>query len=170
MSFTNAYPIHPKSALIELTLLNAEHIDENFDDLLIDSLKRNIPPEIATRLLELWTQTKIVAGEVVAIGKIIVRKIIDFLLNNPKMTIGIAIGAALSVLVAGIPYIGPLIAPLAAALSITYGAGVGSMMENGIVSASPYTAAIEVASKFFELLIHIFNGVTEYWNSKKQAS
>jgi len=41
------------------------------------------------------------------------------------------------------------------------------MMQNGIVSASPYTAAIEVASKFFELLIHIFNGVAEYWNSKK---
>ncbi|NOU15575.1 MAG: hypothetical protein HOO92_16705 [Methylococcaceae bacterium] len=166
MTFANAYPIHPKDALIELTLLNAEHSDESFDDLLIDSLKRNIPPEIATRLLELWSQTKVVAGEVVAVGKIIVRKIIDFLLNNPKMTIGIAIGAALSVLVAGIPFIGPLLAPLVAALSILYGAGVGSMIENGDFSGSIDTAIIEVAKKFFELLVNIINGVKEYWNSK----
>lgn len=72
MTSANTYPIYPKDALLELTLLNAEQIDDNFDDLLIDSLKRNIPPEIVTRLLELWSQTKEVAGEVVAIGKIIV--------------------------------------------------------------------------------------------------
>ncbi|MDP1765765.1 MAG: hypothetical protein Q8K83_02570 [Methylotenera sp.] len=51
MTSANTYPIYPKDALLELTLLNAEQIDDNFDDLLIDSLKRNIPPEIVTRLL-----------------------------------------------------------------------------------------------------------------------
>jgi len=166
MASANTYRIHPKNARLELTLLNAEQSDDNFDDLLIDSLKRNIPSEIVTRLLELWSQTKEVAGEVVAIGKIIVRRIIDFLLNNPKLTIGIAVGAALAALVSGIPLIGPLLAPLVATLSMFYGAGIGSMMEKGDYSTSPYSAAIEAADKFFELLIHIFKGVEEYWNPK----
>lgn len=167
MTSTNTIPLQPKKALIELTLLNAEHFDDEFDDVLIVSLKRNIPPEILTRLVELWTQTKEIAGEVVAIGKIIVWKIIDFLIKNPRLTIGFAVGAALSVLVSSIPLIGPILAPLAATLSILYGAGVGAMMQKGDFSASPYTAAIEMASKFFELLIAIFNGVAEYWNSKE---
>ncbi|MGZ4954426.1 MAG: hypothetical protein ACXV8Q_04870 [Methylobacter sp.] len=166
MTSTNTVALQPKNALIELTLLNAEYFDDEFDDVLIAGLKRNIPPEILTRLMELWTQTKEVAGEVIAIGKIIVRKIIEFLLDNPKLTIGIAIGVALGVLVASIPLIGAVLAPLAATLSMLYGAGVGALMQKGDSSASPYHAAIELAHKFFELLVAIFNGVAEYWNSK----
>lgn len=72
----------------------------------------------------------------------------------------------MAVLVSGIPLIGPLLAPLVATLSMLYGAGIGSMMEKGDYSTSPYSAAIEAANKFFELLIHIFKGVEEYWNAK----
>jgi len=166
MTSTNTIPLQPKDALFELTLLNAEYIDDEFDDVLVASLKRNIPPEILTRLMELWTQTKEVAGEVIAIGKIIVRKIIDFLLDNPKLTMGIALGAALGVLVSSIPFIGSILAPLVATLSILYGAYVGAMMQKGEITDSPVAGAIEVASMFFELLVAIFNGVAEYWNSK----
>ncbi len=167
MTPTNTAQLQPKDALFELTLLNAEYFDDEFDDVIIASLKRNIPPEILTRLLELWTQTKEVAGEIIAIGKIIVRKIIEFFLDNPKLTIGIAIGGALGVLVASIPLIGPILAPLAGTVSMLYGGGVGALMQRGDTSASPFNAAIELAQKFFELLIAVFNGVVEYWNSKK---
>lgn len=163
----SAHPTHvqPKQALLELTLLNAESSDASFDDVVIEGLKRDMPAELVTRLAELWTQTKIVAGEVIAVGKIIVRKIIAFMLANPKLAIGIAVGAALSALVAGIPFIGPLLAPMAATLSMLYGAGVGAAMQKGDYSLSPYSAAIELANKFFELLSAIFNGVSEYWTS-----
>ena len=86
-------------------------------------------------------------------------------IENPKLTIGIAIGAALTVLVAGIPFIGPWLAPIAGTISILYGAGIGASMQNGDYSMSPYSAGIELASKFFELLISIFKGIAEYWNA-----
>ena len=157
--------IEPKKALFELTLLNAECSDTEFEDVLIDSLKRDIPAELVTRLAEIWTQIKVVAGEVIAVGKIIVRKILDFLLANPKLAIGIAVGAALSALVAGIPIIGYFLGPMVATVSMLYGAGIGAAMQTGDNSLSPYSAAIELAHKFFELFTSIFNGVSEYWTS-----
>lgn len=162
---TSIPPLQPNQALLELTFLNAESSSVEFDDTLIASLKRGIPPELLTRLSELWNQTKVVAGEVIAVGKIIVRKIIEFLLENPKLSIGIAVGAFLSALVAGIPFIGPMLAPLAATISMLYGAGVGAAMQMGDYSGSPVSAAIELAHKFVELMIQIFNGVSEYWVS-----
>ena len=35
------------------------------------------------------------AGEIIAIGRIVVQQIFDFLKANPKLTIGLAIGAAI---------------------------------------------------------------------------
>jgi hypothetical protein len=155
--------VQPKQSVFELTLLNAELSNISFDELIITAIKRGIPPELVTRLSDLWDKTKEIAGEVVAIGKIIVQKIIDFLIANPKLTIGIAIGAALGVLISGIPFIGPWLAPIAGAVSALYGAGVGASMQNGDYSMSPYSAGIELASKFFELLISMFNSIIDHW-------
>lgn len=155
----------PEQAVFEMTLLNAESTRADFDDIVVLGLKRDIPPELLTRLKWLWEQTMVVAGEVIAVGKIIIRKIIDFLLANPKLTIGIAIGIAISVLVAGIPIIGPILAPISLLISTLYGAGVGAAMQKGDYSGSPYTAAIELAQKFFELIGIIFNAVAQYWAS-----
>lgn len=162
---SSAVPFQPKQALFELTLLNADSSQAEFDDVVIDSLRRGIPPELVTRLSELWTQTKVVAGEIVAVGKIIVRKIVDFLMANPNIAIGIALGAAVTALVSGIPFIGPLLAPLVGTISILYGAGVGAAMQEGDDSMSPLAAATALARKFFELLEAIFNAVAEYWVS-----
>lgn len=155
----------PEQAVFEMTLLNAESTKADFDEVVILGLKRDIPPELLTRLKGIWEQTKVIAGEVVAIGKIIVRRIIEFLLANPKLTIGIAIGAAISALITGIPFIGPILAPISLVLSTLYGAGVGAAMQKGDYSGSLYTAAIELAHKFFELIGVIFNAVAQYWAS-----
>lgn len=157
--------LEPKKGLFELTLLNAENKDAEFDDLFLNGLKRDIPAEIITRLYEIWMQTKVIAGEIIAVGKIIVKKIIDFLMANPKMTVGIAVGAALATLIAGIPFIGPILAPLSTTISILYGAGIGAAMQNGDHSLSAYSAGIELAHKFFEFLLIIFNSVVEYWKA-----
>ena len=126
-----------------------------------EGLRKGIPPEVLTRLKDLWEKTKVIAGEVVSIGKIIVQKIFEFLKDNPKLTIGLAFGAAVSVLIAGVPFIGPILAPLAITISMIYFGGVGAAMEKGDISGSPLSAAIALANSFFELLMAIFNAIVD---------
>ena len=153
----------PEHGLFDLTLLNAESSAANFDDVVIEGIQRGIPPELLTRLKELWEKTKLIAGEIVAVGKIIVQQIFNFLKDNPKLTLGIALGAAVSALIAGIPFIGAILEPISTIISTLYGAGVGAAMQAGDYSGSPYTAAIELANKFFELIKKIFNAIAQYW-------
>jgi hypothetical protein len=56
--------------------------------------------------------------------------------------LGLAVGAALAVLIGGIPLLGPLLQPLSAWVATLYGAGVGAAMQKGDYSGSPITAAI----------------------------
>lgn len=163
MNSNGVQALKPEQGMFELTLLNAEISTTSFDDTVVDALDRGIPPELVTRLKELWEQTKLIAGEIVAIGKIIVRQIIDFLKANPKLTIGLALGAAVGALVGGVPLIGPLLQPLSTMIATLYGAGVGAALQNGDSSGSPFTAAIELAKKFFELLMNILNAVAGYF-------
>jgi hypothetical protein len=160
---TSVQALKPEQGMFELTLLNAEMSSTSFDDAVVDALDRGIPPEVVTRLKELWEKTKLIAGEIVAIGKIIVRQIIDFLRANPKLTIGLALGAAVGALVGGLPFIGSLLQPLSTLIATLYGAGIGAAMQNGDSSGSPYSAAIELAQKFFELLMNILNAVAGYF-------
>jgi hypothetical protein len=151
-----------EEGLFELTLLNAETSHKQFDDVVVMGLSRGIPPEIITRLQNLWVATKNIAGEIVEIGKIIVQKIFDFIKSNPSLTLGLAIGAAVGVLVAGIPFLGPLLAPLVASISMLYGATVGSSIDSGRPSSDPMSMAIELAKKFFDLLKEIFVAINGY--------
>jgi hypothetical protein len=152
--------------MFELSLMNAEASSAQFDDVVVEALNLGIPTELVTRLKELWEKAKVIAGEIVAIGKIIVRQIIEFLRQNPKLTIGMALGVAVAVLIGGIPFIGPLLQPLATLIAAVYGAGVGAAMENGDNSGSPLSAAIALAEKFFELLKNILNSIAEYFSTK----
>jgi hypothetical protein len=154
--------LKPEQGMFELTLMNAEASSAQFDDVAVEVLNRGIPPELVTRLKELWEQTKVIAGEIVAIGKIIVRQIIEFLKQNPRLTVGMALGAAVAALIGGIPLIGPLLQPLATLIASMYGAGVGAAMGKGDYSGSPLSAAIALAEKFFELLKGILNSVASY--------
>lgn len=153
-------------ALFELSMLNAERIQSEFDDVVVEGVKRGIPLEILTRLKDIWEATQDIAGEIIAIGKIIVMAIIDFFKANPTLTSGMALGAAVSSLVLMIPVIGPLLLPLTTLVASVYGAGVGAAMQEGDYSASPITAAIALANKFFEMLIKILRGISEYWKAQ----
>lgn len=152
-----------EQGVFELTLLNAELSRDQFDDFVVMGVSRGIPVEIMTRLQGLWNLTKEIAGEVVAIGKIVVRKIFEFLKENPNLSIGIALGAAVGALISGIPFIGPLLAPLSAGLSMFYGAAVGSTLDQGAQSNDPFVAATLLARKFFELIQSIFLSIKEYF-------
>ncbi len=162
-------PLKANVALLELSLINAETSDASFDDVTIEALKRGVPAEIVTRLSEIWEKAWVIGGELVGVGKIIVRKILDFLIANPKIAVGGALGACATMIVASVPFIGSMLAPLVASIFMLYGAGVGATAQNGIYSMSPVSAAYELAQKFFELLISIFNGVKEHWAARGQA-
>lgn len=155
----------PEQALFELSLLNAEEVDASFDDVVVEGIHKGIPPELLTRLRELWEQTKEIAGEIVAVGKIIVRAIINFLKEHPHLTIGMAMGAAVASLTLMIPIVGPLLAPLSTLLGALYGAGIGAAAETGTMTSDPFVAAIALATAFFELLKEVFNAIVDYWNA-----
>ena len=158
--------LSPEQGLFELSMLNAERTQNDFDDIMVEGLNRGIPPEILTRLKEIWEATEEIAGEIIAIGKIVVMEIINFLRANAAIAVGIAIGAAVSSLLLMIPFIGPLLFPLATLLTTTYGFGVGAAMQAGDVSGNPLSAAVALAYKFFDLFIRIMKSVTQYWKSK----
>jgi hypothetical protein len=155
-----------EQALFELSMLNAERLHSVFDDVVVEGLSRGVPPEILTRLKDIWEATQNIGGEIIAIGKIIVIEIINFLKANLTIVAGIAIAAAVSSLVLMIPFIGPLLHPLITLLATLYGAGIGAAMQKGNHSSSPLTAAIALADKFFELFILIMKAVSQYWNNK----
>lgn len=154
----------PAQALMELTLLNAETSNKSFEDFFVAGADFGLPAEVLTRLKELWDQTKLIGGEIVAIGKIIVQNIFEFLKANLNLMVGFAMGVAVGALVGAIPFIGPLLAPLSMLLAGLYGAGTFAATEKGIYTGSPLTAMMVLAEKFFELLKAIFNGVSQYLN------
>lgn len=147
----------------ELTLLNAEMTQEQLDNVMIQGLNMGIAPEIMTRIKSLWSITQLVAGEVIAVGKIIALKIFEFLKANPNLTIGLALGAAVGVLVAGIPFLGALLAPLTTAISMIYGAAVGAARDDGNSSSDAFIVISLLAQKFFKLIHEIFMSVTDYF-------
>lgn len=158
----------PMQGLFELSLLNAEKSEAAFEEVILEGVRRGIPVEILTRLKDLWEVSKNIAGEVIAIGKIIVLTIIDFLKANPSLTVGLLLGAAVSSLVLSIPFLGPILAPLSMLIASLYGAGVGASVQNGDHSGSPLTAAISLANKFLELLMRILKAISQHWSESKE--
>lgn len=149
----NANTIDSNKAMLELTLLNAETSGSTFDEFILSGLARDIPPEILTRMKDLWDKTKQVGDEVIAIGKIIVLKIIDFLKKHPKLAASLAIGAAVYVLSNGVPVIGHFLAPLLATLTTL-----------GIYATSTtLDETIQLAKDFFSMLVGIFNALADHW-------
>ena len=113
------------SSNLEMALLQAEADSFTSNDLygwLIDS---GLSHQIAMRLHELMAFTKKAGNKVYAVGKIILIKIIEFVKAHPHLVsgigMGLTIGLAVQYLVNSIPFIGPVLAPLAGALSSSLG-------------------------------------------------
>lgn len=160
------------TAQLKLGLLNAQALQMNKLDLITRFTNKNLPQEIVTRLEWLWEETKVVAGEVVQIGKIILMKIWEWVERNPNMVIGMAIGGAIGALTSLVPFIGPFLAPIATALGIVIGglAGtrLGKKMDGQVVGAGGMQLAedmITMAKEFFKLLAAIFLGLKEYFTA-----
>ncbi|GHU33387.1 hypothetical protein AGMMS50256_25220 [Betaproteobacteria bacterium] len=152
-------------AELELDLLELE-AEEVEDGMLFAKLRSlEIPREVAIRLEALAGVTRKVGGKLVAIGKIIILKLIEFVEKHPNMAVGIALGAALSTLITAIPVLGPLLAPVALALGVAVGGIAGHGVDKGVTSPVEVIAitqdVIEIARVFFAWLIALFRAVAD---------
>jgi xanthosine utilization system XapX-like protein len=155
-------------ANFEFTLLNAEAEATTNSDLYLWLRESGLPAEVSIRLMNMVDCTGKVADKIISIGKIILIKVIEFVKAHPNLSIGIAVGAALSLLASTIPFLGAFLAPIVGLLGIAVGAVAGhrlDKLEKGqVVNTNVETIeigkdVIEIAKEFFKLLIDIFNVV-----------
>lgn len=128
---------------------------------LVDS---GLPHEVTIRLHELASYTKKSGSKVIAAGKIVLIKILEFVKAHPFLVIGAGIGAvvgaAVASLITAVPLLGQLLAPLAMALGITItaiGAVAGHRMDKCFQGVGE--DIFEIAQEFFKLLSDVFNTV-----------
>lgn len=159
-TMTEAQTLTKADATFELFDLNSGTQDFEWVDIVTMLNNRGAKLELVTRMQDLWEKTKIIAGEVVNVGRILVIKIWEFIKANPNMLLGIAIGAAIGALVGLIPFIGAFLAPIAMAIGATMGALAGHRLdkiEGGeTVTSSMFEDIITLAKRFFQFLADIF--------------
>lgn len=105
-------------AELELALMQAESDSMASSDLYLWLRECGLSPEIAVRLKELVNVTQRIGNKVVSIGKLIVMKLRDFIMAHKGLAIGTVLGAAIASLVAAIPLLGSLLAPLGGLLGL----------------------------------------------------
>ena len=144
-------------------------------ELFMDLLELELPKEVASRLHDLMMKTAYAAGKTVHIGKIILIKILEFVKAHPFLIAGLGVGAvigsAITALVTGIPFIGSLLAPIAAALGITItvaGAVMGHSLDKVLPGVGQSVA--EIAQAFFKLVTEVFNLVLSETSQPRWAS
>jgi len=160
----------PTEAQLQLAVLNSQTDSVDRRDMIVRFVNKGLPQEVVVRLDLLWNQTKVIAGEVVQIGKILLMKIWEFVEANPNMVLGMAIGAAVGALVNLIPFIGPFLAPTAMAIGAVFGAWWGFKQDRTdrgeVVKGGPIGAAegaMAMAQEFFKLFAGIFLALKDYF-------
>jgi len=142
-----------KRSQFELLLLDAEARRTSAHTFYDRLLELGTPPEIVYRLASLWRFTRRVGQRLIAVGKIILLKIVEFLAQHPGLCIGAAIGVVLTVLAAHIPFIGPIISPIAGMILIPFGVGVGHAIDTGRIEDSLLTNVIRAVKEFFAAVV-----------------
>jgi len=157
-------------AQTDLMVLQAQTKGQQWLDAVVTFTNKGVPPEVITRLQELWEVTKTIGEQVFEIGKIIVIKLIDFIIANPSLAIGLALGAAIGSLTSMIPFIGPIIAPLATAIGAFFGAVAGHRLDkiakgelDSFNSSNIFADAITIAKEFWKSIVEIFQALKEYF-------
>jgi hypothetical protein len=151
-------------ANLKITLWQVEADSMSSSDIYIWLNDSGLPPEVALRLHELMTFTKKAGQKVIAVGKILLIKIIEFVKAHPFLVVGAGIGAvvgsAITALITSIPFIGPLLSPIAIALGITITA-VGAVIGHRLDKTFPGVGQdiFEIAQEFFKLLADVFNTI-----------
>ena len=160
----NSSPLALAQANLDLTLLQVEADSMSSSDFYVWLSNSGLSSEIVSGLYELISYTKKVGKKTFNIGKIILLKIIEFVEAHPFLVTGLGIGAvvggAIATLVTSIPFVGPLLAPVATLLGITItvvGAVIGHNLDKKLPSVGKNV--IEIAKTFFSLFADILNAL-----------
>ncbi|MEG4813295.1 hypothetical protein [Microcoleus sp. K5-D4] len=158
-----AQPLSLPQANLKMALWQVDADSMSSSELYVWLNDSGLPHEVTIRLHELASYTKKAGNKVLAVGKIVLIKIIEFVKAHPHLATGIALGAAVGLLASSVPIIGPVLAPLAAVLGIAVGAIAGHRLDQGYRQVDGIVGVaqdfIQIAQLFFQLLIDVFNAV-----------
>lgn len=155
--------VSPAQANLKMALWQVDADSMSSTELYAWLVDSGLPHEVNIRLHELITYTKKVGSKVIAVGKIVLIKILEFVKTHPNLAMGVALGAAVGLLVNSVPVLGSVLAPLATVLGITIGAIAGHRLDKGkevnegIIGVAQ--DIIEIAREFFKLFIAVFNAI-----------
>jgi len=152
-----------EEAITKLLALQTEAKNLDKVDMMTYFTMQGVPLEVTTRMDYLWDFKTEFSDNVVNVGKIIVMKLLEFIENNPYMTIGIAIGVGLGSLAAMIPFIGQIVAPIIATIAAIYGGLKGNRMDKIVggeyIGDALMDDGITSARKFWTLFADIINAL-----------
>ena len=153
-------------AEFKLMMDEAEAARMSKEDIFAKLLAWGVHPEIVFRLERIWEYTKRVGERMIHIGRLVLAKIIGFIEAHPQMCIGAALGAAIGILVTGIPVLGHLLAPILVLLGAGFGAIIGHDLDRedkgltgrfGGPIRQTIKSIVEIAQEFFRLFIVLIN-------------
>ncbi|MGB3517613.1 MAG: hypothetical protein WBA43_14250 [Elainellaceae cyanobacterium] len=151
---------------LKLTLWDNQAQSMRSDELYARLLRLGLPENIVSMLHDLILKVERVGRKVIAIGKIILMKLLEFLEKNLGLVAGIGIGALLSsalvTLMGSVPIVGALLLPIAKAMGIVITA-TGAVLGKKVDTIVPDLGKtlLDIAKDFFQLLVDIFKAMVQ---------
>ena len=151
---------------LKLTLWDNQAQSMRSDELYARLLRLGLPENIVSMLHDLILKVERVGRKVIAIGKIILMKLLEFLEKNLGLVAGIGIGALLSsalvTLMGSVPIFGALLLPIAKAMGIVITA-TGAVFGKKVDTIVPDLGKtlLDIAKGFFQLLVDIFKSMVQ---------
>ncbi|EMZ39099.1 hypothetical protein [Helicobacter bilis] len=124
-------------------------------------LPESMKAEFDRKMVTLFQQTKIIAGKLINIGRIVFAKIYQFIQDNPNLTLGTIIGAVFGSFLGMMPLIGAILSLISTFLGGAIGGYIDYVNKGGRELDSTLQQVIAGAThatkEFFKLLVEIFN-------------
>jgi hypothetical protein len=158
-------------AELELALMQAESDSLASSDLYLWLRECGLPPEAAIRVKELVAVTCRIGNKIVSVGKLIVMQLREFIAAHKNLAIGSLMGAAIATLVAAIPFLGSMLAPLGALFGLAVAvAGHRSDVTGSDVGVNIFELPqdlVAIARNFFDFFIQTLQVVMSELALKK---
>lgn len=126
-------------------------------------LPESMKAEFDRKMVTLFQQTKIIAGKLINIGRIVFAKIYQFIQDNPNLTLGTIIGAVFGSFLGMMPLIGSILSLISPFL----GAAIGGYLDyvnkggrelNGTLQ-QVIAGAAHTTKEFFKLIVEIYDAL-----------
>ena len=184
-NYVEAVNISPAQARLKLTVLNKQAEAKNSWEFFSEMKSLGLPTEVIEILRKVLEVTSKVANKTVAIGKIIVSKLLQYTAEHPLQVAGLAVGLyatytlgialhgmfVVAPWIAKIPFLGGSLVKLASLIT-----GLCKVVIMPVVIASPAVGAVagdildrkfpqvsescqKIAKEYFELFSQIINAV-----------